>query len=151
MGSVRRVGLIGRLDPEGELFDGQTVKTRMMHRLLCELYGEGNVYVVDTKDYRHNAARVAAQTAKCLLMCRDVFVSLSRNGRKAFFPLLSFAARHLRTRVYHNLIGGWLARDLGECPQAGRLSQRLQGELGGVASACGEAWGVGREQCRVPA
>lgn len=117
MGSVRRVGLIGRLDPEGELFDGQTVKTRMMHRLLCELYGEGNVYVVDTKDYRHNAARVAAQTAKCLLTCRDVFVSLSRNGRKAFFPLLSFAARHLHTRVYHNLIGGWLARDLGECPK----------------------------------
>ena len=143
MGSVRRVGLIGRLDPEGELFDGQTVKTRMMHRLLCELYGEGNVYVVDTKDYRHNAARVAAQTAKCLLTCRDVFVSLSRNGRKAFFPLLTFAARHLRTRVYHNLIGGWLARDLGECPkqvdylndfkvnwvESRRLVERL-GELG---------------------
>lgn len=117
MGSVRKVGLIGRLDPEGVLFDGQTVKTRMIHRLLCELYGEENVYVVDTKDYRRNAARVAAQTVKCLLTCKDVFVSLSRNGRKAFFPLLSFAARHLHTRVYHNLIGGWLARDLGECPK----------------------------------
>lgn len=117
MGSTRKVGLIGRLDPEGELFDGQTVKTRMMHRLLCELYGEGNVFVVDTKDYRHNAARVAAQTARCFLTCKDVFVSLSRNGRKAFFPLLSFAARHLHTRVYHNLIGGWLARDLVEYPK----------------------------------
>ena len=117
MGSTRKVGLIGRLDPEGELFDGQTVKTRMMYRLLCELYGEGNVFVVDTKDYRHNAARVAAQTARCLLTCKDVFVSLSRNGRKAFFPLLSFAARHLHTSVYHNLIGGWLARDLVEYPK----------------------------------
>lgn len=117
MGSTKKIGLIGRLDPQCELFDGQTVKTRMMHRLLCELYGEDNVFVVDTKDYRHNAARVAAQTARCLLTCKDVFVSLSRNGRKAFFPLLSFAARHLHTRVYHNLIGGWLARDLEECPQ----------------------------------
>lgn len=117
MGSNRKIGLIGRLDPDGELFDGQTVKTQMMYRLLCELYGEGNVYVVDTKDYRHNAARVAVQTARCLLTCGDVFVSLSRNGRKAFFPLLSFAARHLHTRVYHNLIGGWLARDLGEYPK----------------------------------
>lgn len=117
MGSTKKIGLIGRLDLECELFDGQTVKTRMMYRLLCELYGEENVVVVETKDYRHNAPRVVAQTVRCLLTCRDVFVSLSRNGRKAFFPLLSFAARHLRTRVYHNLIGGWLAQDLEECPQ----------------------------------
>ncbi|RDB54698.1 hypothetical protein C1881_10175 [Slackia isoflavoniconvertens] len=117
MGSTKKIGLIGRLDPECELFDGQTVKTRMMYRLLCELYGEENVVVVETKDYRHNAPRVVAQTVRCLLTCRDVFVSLSRNGRKAFFPLLSFAARHLHTRVYHNLIGGWLAQDLEECPQ----------------------------------
>ncbi len=117
MGSTKKIGLIGRLDPECELFDGQTVKTRMMYRLLCELYGEKNVVVVETKDYRHNAPRVVAQTVRCLLTCRDVFVSLSRNGRKAFFPLLSFAARHLHTRVYHNLIGGWLAQDLEECPQ----------------------------------
>lgn len=147
MGSTRKIGLIGRLDPECELFDGQTVKTRMMHRLLCELYGEGNVFVVDTKDYKRNAARVAAQTARCLLTCKDVFVSLSRNGRKAFFPLLSFAARHLRTRVYHNLIGGWLARDLEECPQQVRYlndfrinwveSRQLVGRLEelGVANA----------------
>ena len=117
MGSTKKIGLIGRLDLECELFDGQTVKTRMMYRLLCELYGEKNVVVVETKDYRHNAPRVVAQTVRCLLTCRDVFVSLSRNGRKAFFPLLSFAARHLHTRVYHNLIGGWLAQDLEECPQ----------------------------------
>lgn len=117
MGSTKKIGLIGRLDPECELFDGQTVKTRMMYRLLCELYGEENVVVVETKDYRHNAPRVVAQTVRCLLTCRDVFVSLSRNGRKAFFPLLSFAARHLHTRVYHNLIGGWLAQDLEECPK----------------------------------
>jgi glycosyltransferase involved in cell wall biosynthesis len=114
---TKKIGLIGRLDPECELFDGQTVKTRMMHRLLCGLYGEGNVIVVDTKDYRRNAARVAVQAVRCLLTCGDVFVSLSRNGRKAFFPLLSFAARHLHTRVYHNLIGGWLANDLRERPE----------------------------------
>lgn len=115
--SSRKIGLIGRLDPECTLFDGQTVKTRMMYRLLCELYGERNIVVVDTKDYRQNAVRVSTQTIRCLATCKDVFVSLSRNGRKFFFPLLSFAARHLHVRIYHNLIGGWLAKDLGECPQ----------------------------------
>ena len=117
MGSVKKIGLIGRLDLECTLFDGQTVKTRMMYRLLCEMYGEGNIVVVDTLDYRHNAARVTAETIRCLLSCKDVFVLLSRNGRKAFFPLLAFAAKHFGTRVYHNLIGGWLAQNLEEQPE----------------------------------
>lgn len=117
MGSVKKIGLIGRLDPECTLFDGQTVKTRMMYRLLCEMYGEENIIVVDTLDYRHNAVRVTAETVRCLFSCKDVFVLLSRNGRRAFFPLLSFAAKHFGTRVYHNLIGGWLAQNLEEQPE----------------------------------
>ena len=117
MDSAKKIGLIGRLDPECTLFDGQTVKTRMMYRLLCEIYGEASIVVVDTLDYRRNAARVTTETIRCLLSCKDVFVLLSRNGRKAFFPLLAFAAKHFGTRVYHNLIGGWLAQNLEEQPK----------------------------------
>lgn len=120
MGSAKKIGLIGRLDRECSLFDGQTIKTRMMYRLLCEVYGEENIVIVETKDYRHNVLRVAAQLACCLFSCKDIYVSLSRNGRKFFFPILSFASRRFHTRVYHNLIGGWLARDLEECPQQAR-------------------------------
>lgn len=84
MGSAKKIGLIGRLDRECSLFDGQTIKTRMMYRLLCEVYGEENIVIVETKDYRHNVLRVAAQLACCLFSCKDIYVSLSRNGRKFF-------------------------------------------------------------------
>ncbi len=117
MGSAKKIGLIGRLDLDCTLFDGQTVKTRMMYRLLCELYGKQNIVIVETKDYKRNALSIAMQTARCLYCCEDVFVLLSRNGRRAFFPLLSFAARYFHTNVYHNLIGGWLAKDIDEFPQ----------------------------------
>ena len=115
--STKKIGLIGRIDSERTLFDGQTVKTRMMHRLLCEMFGEKNLIAVDTIDYRHRAPMVLFETLRCLLTCDDVFVLLSGNGRRVLFPLLAFMARMRGVRIYHNLIGGWLARNLDKYPK----------------------------------
>lgn len=114
--SVRKIGLIGRVDLERGMFDGQTVKTRMMHRLLCEEFGEKNLIVVDTRDYRRRALKVMLDVFRCLMACDDVFVLLSENGRRALFPLLAFMARKKGVKIYHNLIGGRLAYDLGKHP-----------------------------------
>lgn len=111
-----KIGLIGRVDLAGKLFDGQTVKTRMMHRLLCEHYGAENVVVADTCGYRRRPLVVTRAVVRCLVQCDDVVVLLSANGRRALFPLLSAAARYGGKRVYHNLIGGWLARHLEQHP-----------------------------------
>ena len=128
-----KIGFIGRLDQGCTLFDGQTVKTRMMFRLLCEEYGEENIVVVDTLDYRHNALRVTTKTIRCLFLCKHVFVLLSRNGRKVLFPLLAFAARHIGTNVYHNLIGGRLAKAVQENP--GQVRQLNNFKVNWVESA----------------
>lgn len=116
-GSTRKIGLIGRIDPECRLFDGQTVKTRMMYRLLCEAYGENSIVAVDTYDYKHRAPKVMVDFARCLATCDRLVVLLSTNGRRVFFPLLSFASKHLGKKVYHNLIGGWLASNLEKYPK----------------------------------
>ncbi|MDN0055084.1 glycosyltransferase [Collinsella ihumii] len=115
--STKKIGLIGRVDRERTLFDGQTVKTRMMYRLLCDMYGEDSITIVDTLDYRHRAARIVLGVVKCLASCDDVFILLSENGRRALFPLLAFFAKRRGIRIYHNLIGGWLARNLESYPQ----------------------------------
>lgn len=115
--SKNRIGFIGRVDFGRTLYDGQTVKTRMMYRLLCEMYGGNSILVVDTFDYRHRAPRVVYDFIRCILFCDDVFVLLSENGRRAFFPLLAFVAKYRGVRVYHNLIGGWLARNLEKYPR----------------------------------
>ena len=115
--STRKIGLIGRIDPKRRLFDGQTVKTRMMYRLLCEEYGEEFIVTVDTYDYRHRVLTVMADFARCLATCDRLVVLLSTNGRRFFFPLLSFASRHMGKKVYHNLIGGWLASNLEKYPK----------------------------------
>lgn len=111
-----KIGLIGRVDLSGELYDGQTVKTRMMYRLLCEQYGAERVVVADTCGYRSHPLAVTCAVGRCLVRCDDIVVLLSANGRRVLFPLLSAAARHGGKRVYHNLIGGWLARHLEQHP-----------------------------------
>lgn len=116
-GSTKKIGLIGRIDPDCRLFDGQTVKTRMMYRLLCEMYGEESIVTVDTYDYKHRAPVVMANFARCLATCDRLVVLLSTNGRRVFFPLLSFASKYMGKKVYHNLIGGWLASNLEKYPK----------------------------------
>lgn len=117
MKPTRKIGLIGRIDPECRLYDGQTVKTRMMYRLLCEAYGEDSIVTVDTYDYKHRAPLVMAEFVRCLTTCDRLVVLLSTNGRRVFFPLLSFASNHMGKKVFHNLIGGWLANNLEKYPK----------------------------------
>lgn len=113
----RKIGLIGRIDPKCRLYDGQTVKTRMMYQLLCEAYGEDLIVTVDTYDYKHRGPMVIADFIRCLTTCDRLVVLLSTNGRRVFFPLLSFASNHMGKKVFHNLIGGLLASNLDKYPK----------------------------------
>lgn len=113
----RKIGLIGRVDPEGTMFDGQTVKTRTVWRMLRERYGAENVVTVETLGYKHEPLRVWREWRRCVAECDDIVVSLSHNGRRLFFPLLKREAERHGKRVYHDLIGGWLVRDCGREPK----------------------------------
>lgn len=117
MKTCRKIGIIGRIDPERRLYHGQTVKTRMMYQLLCETYGEDSIVTVDTYDYKHRAPMVIADFVRCLSTCDRLVVLLSTNGRRVFFPLLSFASNHMGKKVFHNLIGGSLASNLEKYPK----------------------------------
>lgn len=117
MAGTHKIGLIGRIDPEDTMCDGQTVKTRTVWRMLCERYGAENVVTVETLNYRREPLRVWREWRRCVCECDDIVVLLSHNGRRLFFPLLRRAAERRGTRVYHDLIGGWLVRDCGREPQ----------------------------------
>lgn len=110
------IGLIGRINPEGTLLDGQTVKTRTVYQMLLDKYGDENVIIVDTDNYKRRPLAVMSETLGCLSKCDDIVVSLSRNGRRVFFPLLYASAKYKNKRIFHNLIGGWLADDLDTFP-----------------------------------
>lgn len=121
---LKPVGLIGRIDLEETMFDGQTVKTRLTYRELARRVGEENLVVVDTRDYRKRPVLTAWHLVKCLAMCDQIVVSLSDGGRKALFPILAFSHRILGKRIYHNLIGGKLSDDI-DHDRSGKLVHYL--------------------------
>ena len=111
------IGLIGCIDPEETLFDGQTIKTRTIYKLLVDRYGASAVKCVDTRQYKLRPFSVIADLISCLFTCDDMIVLLSSNGRRVFCPVLSVAARTMKKRIYHNLIGGRLADELQQNPR----------------------------------
>ena len=120
----RRIGFIGRIDPDETMVDGQTVKTRTLYRYLVRRFGASSVRAVDTRDYRRETGRVVRELIRCLHECDDVVVLLSSSGRRALFPILRLASAVLGVRVYHDLIGGALADDV-EADASGRLVRHL--------------------------
>ncbi|MDU0349607.1 glycosyltransferase [Actinomyces sp. MRS3W] len=120
----RRIGIVGRIDPEATLLDGQTIKTRTLYRHLAAHYGADRIVGVDTRDYRRRAPQVTRELLRCLRTCDDIVVLLSAGGRRALFPILSAAARMGHKRIYHNLIGGHLADNI-EQDRSGKLVRQL--------------------------
>ena len=120
----RRIGFIGRIDPDETMVDGQTVKTRTLYRYLVRRFGASNIRVVDTRDYRRETGRVVRELLRCLHECDDVVVLLSSGGRRTLFPILWLASTALGVRIYHDLIGGSLADDV-EADASGRLVRYL--------------------------
>ena len=120
----RRIGFIGRIDPDETMVDGQTVKTRTLYRYLVRRFGASNIRVADTRDYRRETGRVVRELLRCLHECDDVVVLLSSGGRRTLFPILWLASTALGVRIYHDLIGGSLADDV-EADASGRLVRYL--------------------------
>ena len=120
----RRIGFIGRIDPDETMVDGQTVKTRTLYRYLVRRFGASNIRVVDTRDYRRETGRVVRELLRCLHECDDVVVLLSSGGRRTLFPILWLASTALGVRIYHDLIGGSLADDV-EADPSGLLVHYL--------------------------
>ena len=43
---------------------------------------------------------------KCLIRCKDIIVMVSSNGRRFYYPILYYASKILKKRIFNNVIGG---------------------------------------------
>lgn len=111
----RRIAIIGHFGGKEELLDGQTVKTKTLYQELSEKTN-WRIRKVDTYYRQKNPVKLLCQSVFTLLTTRDVVVILSENGRRFYFPILYFFAQVFRTRVYHDLIGARLAKNVTEYP-----------------------------------
>lgn len=100
----KKVCLIGRIAPGVDLFDGQTIKTRLLFDQLTK-NTKWKIVVVDTY-FKKRKVRMLFKTFFSLLRCKDVFICLSTNGLSVYYKILKFFICLRRTRVFHYVVGG---------------------------------------------
>lgn len=119
-----KIGLVGRVAKHELLFDGQTVKTRYLYEVLKEI---GEVFVVDTFNYRNNIVLTFYNSLKALVNCDVIVLSVSINGRKFFFPFYYYLNRVFKKKIFHSLIGGRLDNNIEQNPSWKKFVKSFDG------------------------
>lgn len=98
----RKVGIIGSVCDK---MDGQTVKTKILYDELSK-NTDWKIYVANTQYKSTNPFKLLLQTIVVIFYCKDIFILVSQNGAKFYFPILYYASKILKRRIYHDVIGG---------------------------------------------
>ncbi len=120
------IAVVGRMAEGTQLLDGQTVKTKILLEELRRCYPNHTFVCVDTYQYRKRAIPILFDTARAFLQCEHIFVLLSRNGRKFFFPLLTGLNHFFHRRLYHDVVGGALPGEAAKSPALQRQLKQFE-------------------------
>ena len=110
------IGIIGRLAKNADLMEGQTVKTRVLESELELNINDCKIYYADTYNYKKRVFTVFFQTLRCFFKCKNIFLLLSSNGMKFYFPLVYYMNKIFKRNIIHDVIGGTLHNLVEENP-----------------------------------
>lgn len=101
------VGIIGLFGGNTESYDGQTVKTKNLKKLL-DTYTDFCITEVDTWYFRKNPIKLLMETILCLLKCKHIFLLVSVNGMNFYLRFFYVANKIFNRHIYHYIIGSEL-------------------------------------------
>lgn len=101
----KKVVIIGHFGGNENFTDGQTVKTKVLYEELSS-QTDWRIGRVDTYYKSKCPIILLVQVIVALVSSKDIILLVSRNGMRFFFPLLYWANKLVKTRIYHDVIGG---------------------------------------------
>lgn len=106
---MKKVSIIGHFCFEKNLFNGQTVKTKILSEQLSKCFGKENILRIDTSGGVKVLPKSPFQVIKALKNAKNIIILPAQNGLRIYTPLLSFFKHFFRNRKLHYVvIGGWL-------------------------------------------
>lgn len=102
-----KIAVIGHFGGKKQFFDGQTVKTKNVTKLL-ETYLKTPIIPVDTYFFKTNKLKLLLDSLLCLLRCDHVFLMVSDRGMQFYLPFLFFINKITKRHIYHYIIGSKL-------------------------------------------
>lgn len=109
--------IIGRVADDKELYDGQTVLTRMLRDNLKKQLPNCRINLVDTYEYKKHMISCFFKTLKNLFTCQSFIILLSVNGLSFYLPFLHYLNKLFKRNIYHRVIGGSLDKQVIKHPK----------------------------------
>ncbi len=102
-----KVSVIGYLAKQKPLFDGQTVKTKQLASVLHSHLSDDEIGELDMQSMRKNPVAFFWNFMKLCRNSENVII-LPAYGALLLFPLLCLMYRSANTKLFYDVIGGWL-------------------------------------------
>lgn len=119
------VAIIGLFCFGENVSNGQSVKTRIVSQEIARVYGEENIWEIDTYRWKRKPSRLFARCVKAVLKYRNVLFLTDEGGIKVFPRLLRWANVAGRCKIHYYVVGGWLSNYLDSSSSAKRNLQKL--------------------------
>ena len=105
---MKKIGICGHFGLNQNLKNGQTVKTVNLYNELCKQYGEDNIGILDTYDWKKNPIGFIFKCIKFIRNSKNLLVLTAQNGVKVFIPLFAQLNKIFKINLIYIVVGGWL-------------------------------------------
>lgn len=128
--STLLAGICGHFGGGKSFSDGQTVKTIVMTKQLKRIWGDEQVALLDTYQWKKHVFRMIFQSFSMIRRCELILLLPAWNGAKVLIPFFLFLNKFYRKKIHYVIIGGWLPDLLEKSPRLLRNMKKLDGLYG---------------------
>jgi glycosyltransferase involved in cell wall biosynthesis len=107
---MKKVSVIGLFCDGKEVFDGQSIKTRIVTQELEKALGTDQVRRIDTFGWKKNPGKLFFNCIKSVYEAKNIVFMTDAGGIKIFPWLLTCANVFAKRPIHYVVIGGWLVR-----------------------------------------
>ena len=113
-----KIGVWGQFgDGVNKIADGQAVRTTIITKELKMRYGEQNIGVVNTNNWKKRPISFLLKTTRLFFKSRSVAILPADGGFKVIIPLYDFLRKIKKKDIYYIIIGGFLPALLEKHPE----------------------------------
>lgn len=105
---MKRVTIIGLFAGNEDVYDGQTIKTRIVAQEIEKKIGAGEVSRIDTFGWKKNPFKLFFDSIKSVCTSKNVIFMTDQGGIKVFPWLLVCTNWFLNRKLHYVVVGGWL-------------------------------------------
>ena len=109
---MKKIAVVGVYGTGPDFTTGQAVKCHTVIDWLRKEYGEKQVVVVNTYNWKKHPLNLFVELFKSMKECKNIIIMPAQNGLRVFAPLTYYINQLFNRNILYIVIGGWLASTL---------------------------------------